>query len=81
MDPTVMCVVYTQTEETGMDKDVEIIEIWHRREKRILMEQIRELKDFVGSLKMANNYLRKDREERMEIQKELQEEIRTISHQ
>jgi hypothetical protein len=60
------------------DKDVEIIEIRHRREKRILMEQIWELKDFVGSLKMANNNLKKDREERMEIQEELQEEIRTF---
>jgi hypothetical protein len=42
------------------------------------MEQIRELKDFVDSLKMENNNLKKDREERMEIQEELQEEIRTF---
>ena len=31
------------------DKDMEIIEIRHRREKGILMEQIRELRDFVWS--------------------------------
>ena len=35
------------------DKDVEIIEIRHRREKSILKEQIRELKDFVWSMKVA----------------------------
>jgi hypothetical protein len=59
------------------DKDVEIIEIRHGREKRILMEQIRELKDFVGSLKIENNNL-KDHEERMLIQEKLQEELRTF---
>jgi hypothetical protein len=57
---------------------VEIIEIRHGREKRILMEQIRELKDFVGSLKMENNNLKKDREERMLIQEKLQEKLRTF---
>jgi chromosome segregation ATPase len=60
------------------DKDVEIIEITHGREKRILMEQIRELKDFVGSLKMENNNLKKDRKERMQIQEKLPEELRTF---
>jgi hypothetical protein len=60
------------------DKDVEIIEIRHEREKRILMEQIRELKDFVGSMKMENNNFKKDRKERIEIQEELQEEIQTF---
>ena len=60
------------------DKDVEIIEIRHGREKRTLMEKIRELKDFVRSLKMANNNLKKDRAERMQIQEELQEELRTF---
>ena len=57
---------------------MEIIEIRHGREKRILMEQIRELKDFVGSLKMENNNLKKDREERMLIQEKLQEKLRTF---
>jgi len=51
------------------DKDMEIIKIRHRREKGILMEQIRELRDFVWSLKMTNNILKKDREERVKIQK------------
>ena len=60
------------------DKDVEIIEIRHGKEKRILMEQIRELKDFVDSLKMENNNLKKDREERMLIQEKLQEKLRTF---
>jgi serine/threonine protein kinase len=57
------------------DKDVEIIEIRHEREKRILVEQIKELKGFVDTLKMQNKNLKKDR---MEIQEELQEKIRTI---
>jgi len=35
------------------DKDVEKIEIRYRREKTILMERARELKDFVRSLKMT----------------------------
>ena len=30
------------------DKDVEIIELKHRIEKRILMEKVRELKEFCG---------------------------------
>jgi hypothetical protein len=50
------------------DRDVEIIEIRHRRDKKILMDQTRELKDFMQSLKMKNNNLKKDLEERMEIQ-------------
>jgi hypothetical protein len=60
------------------DKDVEIIEIRHGREKMILMEKIRELKAFMRSLKMANNNLKKDREERLQIQEELREELRTF---
>jgi len=42
------------------------------------MEQIREVKDFVRSLKMQNNNLKKDREERMLIQEKLQEKLRTF---
>jgi hypothetical protein len=60
------------------DKDVAIIEIRHGREKMFLMEKIRELKAFVRSLKMANNNLKKDGEERLQIQEELREEIRTF---
>ena len=60
------------------DKDVEIIEIRHRREKRILMEHMRELKGFVWSLNMTNNNFKKDREERMEIQKKLQTELQKL---
>ena len=60
------------------EEDVEIIEIRHRREKTILMKKIRELKEFVRSLKMKNNNLKKDREERMEIQEKLQEEVQTL---
>jgi hypothetical protein len=59
------------------DKDVEIIEIRHRREKRILMEQIRDLRDFLRSMKMTNNNLKKDCVERMKIQKKLQKELQT----
>jgi len=39
------------------DKEMEIIEIRHRREKRILMEQIREVRYFVRSLMMTYNNL------------------------
>ena len=39
------------------DKDIEILEIRHRRQKRILMERIRELKDFVRSLKVIAVYI------------------------
>ena len=60
------------------DKDVEIIEIRHRREKRTLMEKVRELKDFVQSLKMKNNNLKKDREETMENQNKLQGELKKL---
>jgi hypothetical protein len=60
------------------DKDTENIEIRHRREKRILTEQIREVRDCVRSLKMQNNNL-KDCEERMTIQKKLAEEVQTLS--
>jgi hypothetical protein len=38
-------------EKLQEDNDIEIIEIRHRREKRILMERIREQKDFVRSLR------------------------------
>jgi len=61
------------------NKEVEIIEIRHRREERILMKQVREMKEFVRSLKTTNNDLKKDREERTEIQKKLQEELQTLS--
>jgi serine/threonine protein kinase len=57
------------------DKDTEIIEI--RSEKINLMERLRELRDFVRSLKMKNNNLKKDHEERMKIQKQLEEELQT----
>jgi serine/threonine protein kinase/outer membrane murein-binding lipoprotein Lpp len=57
------------------NKDVDKIEIMHRREKRILMERARELKNFVRSLKMTNNNLKKDREERVENQNKLQQEL------
>jgi len=60
------------------DKDVEIIEIRHRREKRILMEQMRELKGFVRSLKKTNNNFKKDHEERTEILKKLQTELQKL---
>jgi len=60
------------------DKDVEIIETRHRREKRILMEKVRELKDFVRSLKMKNNNLKKDSEETMKTQKKLQLEVQKL---
>jgi hypothetical protein len=53
------------------DKDMEIIEIRYGSEKRILTGKIRELKDFVRSLKIANNNLKKDREERKQIEEEL----------
>jgi hypothetical protein len=39
------------------DKDMEILEIRHRREKRILMERIREQKDFVRSLRASAVYI------------------------
>jgi len=60
------------------DKDVEIIELKHRREKRILMEKVRELKDFVRSLKKANNNLKKDREEKVENPNKLQDELKKL---
>jgi serine/threonine protein kinase len=61
------------------DKDMEVIEIRHRREKRILTEQMREVRDCVRSLKRKNNNLKKDCEERMTIQKKLEEEVQTLS--
>ena len=39
------------------DKEIEIVEIRHRREKMMLMERIRELKDFVRSLKVIAVYI------------------------
>ena len=61
------------------EEDMRIIEIRHRREKRILTKKIKELKEFVRSLKIKNNNLKKDREERKEIQKKLQVELETLS--
>ena len=60
------------------DKDVVMNEIRHRVDKRMLMKHIMELKDSVWSLKLTINNLKKDREERMEIQKKLQEEFQTL---
>jgi hypothetical protein len=60
------------------DKDTEIMEIRNKREKRILVEKIRQLKDIVRSLEMQNNNFKKDRAERMEVQEELEEELRTF---
>ena len=61
------------------DKEMEIMEIRHRREKRILMDQFREMRNIVRSLKKENNNLKKDCEERMKIQKQLQEEVQKLS--
>jgi serine/threonine protein kinase len=60
------------------DKDTEIIKIKHRREKGFLMEEIRDLRNFVKSLKVTNTNWKKDCEERMKVQKELQEELQTL---
>ena len=60
------------------DKDMDMIETKHRREKGFLMEEIRDLRNFVKSLKVTNTNLKKDREERMKVQKELQEELQTL---
>jgi hypothetical protein len=61
------------------DNDMEIIEMGHRREKRILMDQIREQRDFVRSLKITNKKLKKGREESMKIQNNLQEQVQMLS--
>jgi hypothetical protein len=66
------------TKEMKEEEDVEIIEIRLRREKTILMKKIGELKEFVRSLKMKNNKLKKDREERMDIHKKLHEELEAL---
>ena len=60
------------------DKDMDMIEIKHRREKGFLMEEMRDLRNFVKFLKVTNTNLKKDREERMKVQKELQEELQTL---
>ena len=59
------------------DKDLEMNEITHTVEKRMLTKHIMELKDFVLSMKLTINDL-KNHEERMEIQKKLREELQTI---
>jgi hypothetical protein len=66
------------TKKLQEDKDVLMNEIRHRVEKRMLMKHIMELKDFVWSLKLTIYSFKKDREERMEIQKKLQEELQTL---
>jgi hypothetical protein len=58
-----------------LQKDMEVTE--NRIEDRILIEQLEEQRDFVRFLKITKNSL-KSREERMEIQKELQEELQTL---
>ena len=64
--------------QTKLQEEIQTELIRHRREKGILMEQIRELRDSVRPLKVTNNYLKKDREEKMKVQKKLQEEIQTL---
>jgi hypothetical protein len=71
-------VLQVKSRNLQKDRDVEIIEIRHGREKRILMEEIRQLQASVGVLKMENNNLKKDREERMKIQEDLKEELQTF---
>jgi hypothetical protein len=61
------------------DNDIEIIEMTHRREKRKLIEQIREQRDFVRSLKIKNKNMKKDREESKKSQNNLQEEVQMLS--
>jgi len=66
------------TKNLKEDKDPEMNEIRHSVEKRMLMKHITELNDIVLSLKLTINKLNNDREERMEIQKKLQEELQTL---
>ena len=65
-------------EKLEESKDLEMNEIRHRVEKRLLMKHITELKDSVRSSELTINNLKKDREERMENQKQLQEELETL---
>ena len=60
------------------DDDLKINEIRHTVEKRMLMKHITKLKDFVRSLKLKITNLKKDREERMKIQKKQEEELQTL---
>jgi serine/threonine protein kinase len=69
-------ILVTRSQE--LQKDMEETEIRHRRDKRILNEQLKEQRNFVRSLKMKNNNLKNDGQERMEIQKKLQEELQTL---
>jgi serine/threonine protein kinase len=62
-----------------LHKELDMTKNRHTRETRNLTEEISKLKDLVCSLKMTNNNLKKDRDERMEIQKQQQEEIQTLS--
>ena len=43
------------------------------------MDQFREMRNIVRSLKKENNNLKKDCEERMKVQKQLQEEVKKLS--
>ena len=61
-----------------LQEDKEIAKIRHRKDKSVLMKYIMALTDFVRSLKMTNKNLKKDRQERMEIQKKLHEELQTL---
>ena len=59
-------------------KDPEMKVITLGVEKAMPMKHITELKDFVLSLEQTINNFKKDREERMEIQKKLQEGLQTL---
>ena len=67
-------------EKMKEEEDMHIIEIRNRRKKVILMKKkTAYFKEFVRPLKIKNKNLKKDREERKEIQKKLQVELEILS--